>query len=393
MKIFILIYIALGLSLSLMLGLKYDCTGPEYFPDFYGSPFIFKRKSHATSLEFYYSISGVLLNLAIWSLGLYAIKWVVLRLLPENKIVHVAKLIITGTLVTLSTLILIADFIMLGNWFGPEANYWYWDVDKEAADWGMKCEGEVQLFSDYVITKSISDTISDSTIHKNKLCIDTLLLNQMQIQHHRTIKEGKETWILKYTKPVEARNITTLSYFYSWPPLGEDCAKNNKWFQVDSIQVQLTNSKIQTLKIQEFTAGTSLNKLNAPDSKLIDVNFDGYADVEMGLNEVSGSSNEMRSYYVFNPEKGAFENGIDLANLRLEEEAKLLYTSWSGGHAGRISGRTWSSFVGYDSIRLEKAINSDYNNELDAYIIETVELSATGRYETVIDSVKREDWK
>ncbi|MFK8056269.1 MAG: hypothetical protein AB8F78_09150 [Saprospiraceae bacterium] len=101
----------------------------------------------------------------------------------------------------------------------------------------------------------------------------------------------------------------------------------------------------------------------------------------------------MRSYFIYNPEKGAFEHGMDLVNLRLDIKAKLVYNSSNGGHAGRISGRTWSSFVGYDSIRLEKAINSDFNRELEAYVVETIELSSEGIYETTVDTVTHEDWE
>jgi len=237
-----------------------------------------------------------------------------------------------------------------------------------------------------------SGTVTYTVEQPESVCIDTNILNQMGVQHRRFIVADKETWLLKYTKPVEASNIYTLSYFYSWPPIGEDCSDDSKWFQVDSIQAQMTNSNTQTLGIQEFTAGTSMDKLNQPDSRLIDINFDGYPDIEMGLNEVSGNANEMRRYFVYNPEKEAFENGMDLVNFRRDSEAKFLYTHWSGGQAGRIGAREWFSFVGYDSIRLEKAINSDFDRELEAYVVETIELNAEGNYETRVDTVTFDEW-
>lgn len=215
----------------------------------------------------------------------------------------------------------------------------------------------------------------------------------MDIEHQRITELDKEIWILKYTRPVDAPNITSLSYFYSCVIKPEDCNKNKKWFQVDSIQAELKDGNVQALILQMHTAGTNLEGLNTPDSKLIDINFDGYPDVDMGLNEISGNSNEMRRYFVFNPEKEVFENGMDLVNLSLDKEAKLIYNTSSGGHAGRISGREWSTFVGYDSLRLEKAINSDFDRKLEAYVVETIELNAEGNYETKIDTVKYEDWE
>jgi len=215
----------------------------------------------------------------------------------------------------------------------------------------------------------------------------------MDVQHRRIDNADKEAWVFKFTKPVEASYISHLSYFYSWPPIGEGCEQENKWFQVDSIQVQLTEGKFQTLKIQKHAAGSDLNGLNKPDSKLVDINFDEYPDVDMGLNEVSGNSNELRTYFVFNPRKGKFETGIDLANLGVDNEAKLLYTTWSGGHAGRIGGRESLSFVGYDSIRLDKSVQRDYNKNLEAYTVNTTTLTLAGNYETVVDTMTYVEWE
>ena len=240
-------------------------------------------------------------------------------------------------------------------------------------------------------TYEIEETTITPITQPERLCIDTNVLNQMGVLHRRILEADKETWLLKFTKPVEGSNISTLSYFYSWPPIGKDCSDDSRWFQVDSIQVQLTDQRSHTLKILKHTAGTGIDGLNAPDSRLIDINFDGYPDVDIGLNEVSGVTNEIRSYFVFNPTKSSFENGIELANVGLDKEAKLLYTSWSGGHAGRISNREWSSFVGYDSIRLEKSIQSDFDKGLEAYVVKTTTISAAGDYETKVDTMNYED--
>ena len=60
MKYLIIPYIALGLVLSLAIGIEYNCEGHEMFPIYYGCPFVFMKKSLGSSMEYYYSISGLL---------------------------------------------------------------------------------------------------------------------------------------------------------------------------------------------------------------------------------------------------------------------------------------------------------------------------------------------
>ena len=67
MKYFIIPFIALGLSLSMVYGVEYECEGSEPFSIYYGSPFLFKKSSLGSSMEYFYSISGLLLNVLVWS--------------------------------------------------------------------------------------------------------------------------------------------------------------------------------------------------------------------------------------------------------------------------------------------------------------------------------------
>ena len=61
-------YVALGLILSLTIGIEYNCEGQEMFPTYYGSPFAFKQKSLGSSMEYFYSIAGLILNVFVFFL-------------------------------------------------------------------------------------------------------------------------------------------------------------------------------------------------------------------------------------------------------------------------------------------------------------------------------------
>ncbi|PXY44296.1 hypothetical protein [Flavobacterium hydrophilum] len=149
MKYLIIPYIALGLVLSLAIGIEYHCEGPEMFPDYYGSPFVFKQKSLGSSMEYFYSISGVLLNVVIWSLALFIIHAGVknlIRKMSRPKWIRFSYNILIGFLIVFTTLNIWIDSVMIGRGFEEGQNYWYWNIDKEAQDWGMSCEGKVILF-------------------------------------------------------------------------------------------------------------------------------------------------------------------------------------------------------------------------------------------------------
>ena len=241
----------------------------------------------------------------------------------------------------------------------------------------------------------IIDTENRNDIKKtnNNLCIDTILLNEMNIKHSSLIESNIEVWQLEYTKYYNEDNFKSISYIYSCEFNPKNCKEKINWFQLDSIKIQLSKTDIQMIIIDKFLSSSNLNNLNKPNSKLVDINFDGIQDFDLGLNEVSGVTNELRKYFIFNPNKARFEGGIDLANLGIDTENKILYSSWSGGHAGRIGTRIWSNIFEYDSLRTEKSIHNEYDKKLDSYIIETVKLNSEEEYETTIDTVKRKQYK
>ena len=144
-KYLIIPFIALGTVLSLVFGVEYNCQGEEMFPIYYGSPFVFKEKSLGSSMEYFYSISGLLINVAIWSIIIALIRLVIIKILERKLKSRILTKIYKGTVVVLvvfSTLNIWFSYIGLGQGFKKGLNYWYMDLDKEAKDWGMKCEGE-----------------------------------------------------------------------------------------------------------------------------------------------------------------------------------------------------------------------------------------------------------
>jgi hypothetical protein len=139
-------YIALGFVLSLAIGIEYNCSGQEMFPIYYGCPFVFKEKSLGSSMEYYYSISGLLLNVATWSILLIFVRSIILKLILKSGGNKGIKIIYKGIIVILicfTTLNILVDSVMLGRGFKKGLNYWYMDLNKEAKDWGMKCKGEL----------------------------------------------------------------------------------------------------------------------------------------------------------------------------------------------------------------------------------------------------------
>lgn len=149
MKYIIIPYIALGLILSLVIGIQYNCEGQEMFPTFYGSPFVFKQNSLGSSMEYFYSISGLILNILVWSILLFFLDKIIQTIigkLSRPRWIKISYKIIISLMIVFTTFNVIINSIMLGRGFDNGLNYWYWNMDKEAKDWGMACNGEVIMF-------------------------------------------------------------------------------------------------------------------------------------------------------------------------------------------------------------------------------------------------------
>lgn len=142
MKFVIIPYIALGLVLSVVLGIEYNFIGEEMMPKYWGSPFVYKQESLGSSLERYYSISGLILNVTIWSIFLFFLDQVIRRI-KQTKLFKVVYKGVIALFIVFTTINILFDYSLIGNGFEEDLNYWYWDIDKLAEDWGGKYEGEI----------------------------------------------------------------------------------------------------------------------------------------------------------------------------------------------------------------------------------------------------------
>jgi len=221
------------------------------------------------------------------------------------------------------------------------------------------------------------------------LCIDTIKLNSLEVKHFRIKNDKEREWVLSKRIEFQQINLKSIDYYFSARSKTK-CLKPINYFYLDSLKLELKDSKIQTIQLSEFESGSTLEKLAKPNSKLIDLNFDGIMDFDLALTEVSGATNELRRYFIYNPIKEQFEEGIDIANVGLDTLQKLIYNSWSGGHTGKISTRIWSKISNYDELKTVKEIKSDFSQELDSYIVKTSEIKNDGKYSIKIDTIKRQ---
>jgi hypothetical protein len=145
MKYLIIIYIALGLVLSVVVGIEYNDTGDEMLATYYGSPFVFVQKSLGSSMEYYYSISGLILNVIVWSTFLFLIN----LLIEKSKLNEIFKYVyfsVIGLFLLFSTLSIGFESIMFNNRFEKDFTYWYWNIDEQAEEWGTTYEGKFVTF-------------------------------------------------------------------------------------------------------------------------------------------------------------------------------------------------------------------------------------------------------
>ena len=149
MKYIFTLYVALGFVLSSAVGIEYSCDGQEMFPEYTGSPFILRQKSLGSSMTHYYSISGLIVNIAFWTVVLLLIRLAILQLIQEtinNKTFNSIYKGIVGVLIVFTTLNVAISYIMLGRGFDEDSNYWYFDLDNDARDWGVECNGKWGMF-------------------------------------------------------------------------------------------------------------------------------------------------------------------------------------------------------------------------------------------------------
>ena len=149
LKYIIIPYIALGFVLSSAIGVVYYCDGLEMFPEYYGSPFVFKQKSLGSSMTYFFSVSGIVMNVAVWSMLILLARKLILRLMERMADMKLVNNIYKGVVVVLivfTTLNVVVDYVTLGSGFKKGRNYWYMDIDEESKRWGMSCKGKWMIF-------------------------------------------------------------------------------------------------------------------------------------------------------------------------------------------------------------------------------------------------------
>ena len=217
-------------------------------------------------------------------------------------------------------------------------------------------------------------------------CIDTIKLKGLEIDHHRINSDRHQHWVLSKRIVFGEVNLNSIEYYFS-AKLKTNCKKPINYFSLDSLSLELQDSIFQTIILPEIESSSTLNQLAKPNSRVIDLNFDGQMDFDLALNEISGAMNEIRRYFIYNPSERKFEEGIDIANLGIDTSQNLIYNSWNGGHAGKISTRIWSKIVNYKELKTVKKIKSDYNSDLQSYIVETTDLNVNGQYNIRFDTI------
>lgn len=145
MKILLILFLALGCVLSLAIGIEYHCEGTEMFPTYYGNPFVFKRSSLGSSMEYYYSLFGLIANVLIWGLVLFLLDQGIQHII-KYRILKIGYTVLISLMLLLTSVEVYGAFIMLGIGFDKDTTYWYWDMEQEAKTWGMSCKGKLVIY-------------------------------------------------------------------------------------------------------------------------------------------------------------------------------------------------------------------------------------------------------
>ncbi|MDA8692520.1 hypothetical protein N9L92_00545 [Saprospiraceae bacterium] len=246
-------------------------------------------------------------------------------------------------------------------------------------------------------TKEKDTVILNKKEEQRVMCLDTIFLSKSNIKYHKQKTDfrysnqkkvrRKWNWLIEVNQDDINQNLKLATYYYSSPIFFKDkCDKVIDYFELDSIQLR-TSSNIQTL-LFGGSVGLSIDDLMKTRFELVDLNFDGHSDLKMYLNLVSGATNEMSEYFIYNPNVDKYSNGLTITNLGIDTIKQELYNGWTGGHVGKIGARIWSEIFNYDSLRTNKSIRTDYIDSLSIYIQTKKELNGHN-YTTIVDTILR----
>ena len=131
--------IGLGSVLAGWAKITYTCSGPELFPNYYASPFIYSRDFLGSSLTWEYSILGLMACTLVHG-AVFGLLYLLMRRISVPGVIVWARRVLVGCLFSLSLFFIYVSYSTTPQIFGPDHNYWYWDMRQEAATWGVQCE-------------------------------------------------------------------------------------------------------------------------------------------------------------------------------------------------------------------------------------------------------------
>lgn len=141
--------IALGLTLTGFFGITYNCPGDGPDEVYFGSPFIFKEKSLASSMEYFYCISGLLLNWIIWSGILIIFRFGIIKL--SDRVFFKKQFLIFYKIIAVVFFVFSTFIIFIEYQFNKiNFNEAYWSIDpkeKKEHEFRGKCKGEWGFFN------------------------------------------------------------------------------------------------------------------------------------------------------------------------------------------------------------------------------------------------------
>ena len=145
----LLFIVSLGFSLSMILGFIFNCEGTEQLPSYYASPFVFKRTSLASSMEFFYSLSGIIYNTLVWAICLGLIDLIILRLIKtmkEKQVFERVYFILKLGPFLVALFFILLSLLELGKGFDSNSNYWSFNLEQDAKNWGATCNQKWVIF-------------------------------------------------------------------------------------------------------------------------------------------------------------------------------------------------------------------------------------------------------
>jgi hypothetical protein len=112
------------------------------FPTFFGTPFIYKSSSLASSLEYDFYFVGIVADLLLWSFIVFLLRLVLVKIVSrlDNKWLKWTYQILKYSLTVLCLAWTILSVYVYYGAFSFQA-----DMDAQSKIWGMACSGQLYM--------------------------------------------------------------------------------------------------------------------------------------------------------------------------------------------------------------------------------------------------------